>query len=285
MSVVTQRSLLQTAPLLLALLLGACATPLKALTEQRTVETGLAAFDLRYAEPDARTVERVEESLRRASVKLERWGELREPVKIRILPSHQLLEEAVDREGYDWLRAWARYDEIFLQSPRTWSLLGASQSEIDELMLHELTHSLMYQLAGTRSNWPRKRIPLWFREGMASYIAQQAYRWPTLEELARFFRRHALLDPVGEPESLYQVESDMVYAAAHHAFSFLVRRYGEERIRALLQRMGEGTVFPTAFAEVMGVSAKSFEEDFKRYVRLRGFRGGRLRLRLPSPGN
>lgn len=269
----------------LAILVSAgCATPLKALSQQRVLDTGVAEFEVLYAEQDAKTVERVEESLRRASQRLERWGSLRKPVTIRMLPSHEALEEAVDRKGYTWLRAWARYDEIFLQSPRTWSLLGATQNEVDELILHELAHCLMYQSAGTRSNWPRKRIPLWFREGMASYTAQQGYRWPTLEELARFLRAHPERDPVTRPEALYQRESDMVYAAAHHAFSFLVRRYGEAKVRDLFANMSAGAVFPDAFANVMGVSSASFEEDFKRYVRLRGFRGGRLRVGvLPAP--
>ena len=80
---------------------------------------------------------------------------------------------------------WSRYDEVFVQAPSTWGLAGATPAQVDELLLHELTHSLMYQLASDRLGWSRKQIPLWFREGMASFTADQAYRWVTLEEIAR----------------------------------------------------------------------------------------------------
>src|SRR6185295_2154512 len=51
-------------------------------------------------------------------------------------------------------------------------------ADVDELMLHELTHCVMYQRSASAADWSRKRIPLWFREGMASVTASQSYRWP-----------------------------------------------------------------------------------------------------------
>ena len=190
----------------------------------------------------------------------------------------------MDRSGYGWLRAWARYDEVFVQSPRTWSLLGAGQRELDELMLHELTHCLMYQLAATPTGWARKRIPLWFREGMASYTAGQGGRWPSLEELARHLEKRPEDDLLRQADALYQDESDTVYGAAHQAFSFLVKRYGEQKVRELLWAMKRGPAFEPAFEAVVGVSEQAFLDDFTRYVRLRGFRPGRLeRSAAPAP--
>ena len=125
-------------------------------------------IDVEFQEKDTSAAGMVRLAVERALPKLARWGAFDDSVTIVIHPNHAALERAANRSGYDFLRAWARYEQIELQSPRTWTLLGASQSQVDELLLHELTHSLMYQVASDMMGWTRKGIPLWFREGMAS---------------------------------------------------------------------------------------------------------------------
>ena len=66
-------------------------------------------------------------------------------------------------------------------------------------MLHELTHALMYQAAADQGGWRQKKIPAWFREGMATYTAEQGYRWPTLEQLARTLEEHPKWEPLLRP--------------------------------------------------------------------------------------
>lgn len=249
------------------------------------VETEAGQFVFEYQVRDRETRQQLEAAIQAASPRLAEWGGLVEPVNVFIMPTHEALEDAVNRRGYDWLRAWARYDEIFLQSPRTWSVFRTSQSDIDELMLHELTHTVMYQQASDRMQWSRKGIPLWFREGMASWTARQGYRWPTLEDLARYYERAPDSDPVGLPEPLYQSQSKIVYGAAHHAFTFLVNRYGTAQVRGVLTQMRQGHDFRKAFVEALGLSPEAFVNDFKRYVQLRGFKGSRRikRMRPAAP--
>jgi hypothetical protein len=272
--------------LALALLcLGAgCAAHQPALRSSLYARTAVGDFHISHAEIDTEAARRVQRSLEQAGPRLALWGKLLRPVAVKVMPNHRALEQAVQRKGYSWLRAWARYDEVFVQSPRTWSLVGARQRELDELMLHELTHCLMYQLSATPLGWARKGIPLWFREGMASYTAEQGYRWPSLEDLARHLEEDTEVDVLRKADQLYQDESDTVYGAAHHAFSFLVKRYGEQRVRELMWAMKRGPSFSPAFASVMGVSEDRFLDDFARYVRLRGFRPGRLERNARLPG-
>ncbi|HSP77826.1 MAG TPA: hypothetical protein VLQ93_04820 [Myxococcaceae bacterium] len=266
--------------LLLALLTG-CAVPRMARSQAASMETPTGLFRLEYTDSDAADAARLQQAVEYALPRMEPWGALREPVTLRILPDHEALEEAIGRRGLDWLHAWSRYDEVFVQAPRTWSLVGATQPQINELILHELTHSLMYQLSADRLGWSRKQIPLWFREGMASYTARQAYRWVTLEEIARHLEREPESDPVRKPGQLYREDSNLVYGVAHHAFTFLVRRYGEERVRAILREMRDGGTFPEAFESAVGLKPDAFVRDFTRYVRWRGFRGGRV-VRKPQ---
>ena len=77
-----------------------------------------------------------------------RWGHLRRPVTLVVLPSHRALERAAGRPGYSWLRAWAFEEEILLQSPRSWPWY--SRGRVRGLLAHELTHVVHYQTAGLR---------------------------------------------------------------------------------------------------------------------------------------
>jgi hypothetical protein len=55
-------------------------------------------------------------------------------------------------------------------------------------------------------------------------------------------------------------------------------------VRALLVEMSRGPDFPVAFTATIGLPPETFLRDFARYVRLRGFKGGRL-LRPPTAPN
>ncbi len=265
-----------TAPrsLLFALALAACVrrAPPPDLTEQDSLEAAQAQFRLEFSGADRESERDVKAALVAAVPVIRRWGPLEEPVTVKVFPDHAGLEDAVSLFDYPWLRAWARYKTIFLQSPRSWGLLGGSQPQITELLTHELTHCLMYQLAATEKNWADKQIPLWFSEGMASVTASQGYRRPSPEELLRFMRDHPGEDPIGNAESLYQNQSEIVYGAAHRAFQFLLERYGEARIKRMFARMKAGALFGEAFAREIGVSPSDFERDFLNYLRWGGWR-------------
>ncbi|MCE9666898.1 hypothetical protein LY474_03645 [Myxococcus stipitatus] len=285
-----------TLPRALVLMLGllaGCAAPLRTHVPAAEVAEKMGArvsgptpagapITVEYHPRDATAAAQAVLAVERALPRLARWGTFDDAVTIVVHPNHAALERAANRPDHDFLRAWARYEQIELQSPRTWTLIGAPQAQVDELLLHELTHSLMYQVASDRLGWTRKRIPLWFREGMASYTAEQGYRVPSLEDLARFWGARPDADPITQADTLYRGESDIVYGAAHHAFTFLVRRYGEPSVRGILQAMGQGPDFPEAFTQAVGLPPDAFLRDFRRYVLWRGFKGGRA-LRPPPP--
>lgn len=261
--------------LLVGWLAGCASAPRSvALTEALSGPTG--GYRIEFAPAQAADAARVQQSVDAAQPRLALWGALSEPLVIQVLPTHAALEAAVNQHGYGWLRAWGRYGEVFIQAPSTWGLASATQPQLNEVLLHELTHSLMYQLASDRLGWSRKRIPLWFREGMASYTAEQGYRWVSLEEISRVLNRSPEMDPVGAPGALYRDDSNFVYGVAHHAFAFLVKRYGEEGVRGVLREMKAGKEFPEAFGTAIGLTPEAFVRDFTRYVRWRGFQGGRL---------
>ena len=285
------------AALVLALALAACAHRQSGAGEVRTreVTVGDATFRLRWLPVDDGAARQVERILERAAPRVQRWGVLQQPVTITIHPSHEALDDAVQRPGYDWLKAWAKYDTVDLQSPRTWRWLGVSDQKLEELLTHELTHCAIYQLAGNDLTWMFKEIPRWFSEGIATFTADQAYRFPGVEKLWQFYERALPAgsgfgessggeaqrgrspvaiygDPIVDSDPIYQDQSDIVYGAAYHAADFLIRRYGEDRVHAVLENMGQGMRFPAAFREAVGITDAEFAADFRRYVVWQGWR-------------
>ena len=273
--------------LMIACCASACATRGRGETLQQDYTVGTAHFRLEARDVDRGTLRMIERGLELAGNELLRWGGLTEPVTLYVLPDQRALREAIGHPGYTWVNAWARYDTVHLQSPRSWSFLPPRQSDVDRLLLHELSHVMLYQRAGDADTWRHKGIPLWFDEGLASVTAQQAYRWPGLEDLARWYQAHGTQDdPLRPSPELYRQQNALVYGAAHHALSFLVQRYGEQVVRDLMDRMGEGLRFDEAFEQVIGLSRERFEGEFRRYVELRGFKRGFPRgapQRAPNP--
>lgn len=275
--------------------LSACAPRLLA-GEPRALEVAVDGARLRilHGPEDAAAARRVAAALREAVPRVARWGGLPRPVTITLHPSQEALEERVGRP-WGWLRGWARYQSVDLWSPRTWPrgpwLRRASDADVVELLAHELTHCAMFQRAGTDLTWANNRIPLWFLEGAASVTAGQARRRGDVRGLWRFYEgalpgagdvagarariaraRGNDGDPIGDPGPMVEERSDLVYKAAHHAFVFLERRYGEARVLEVLDRMGRGEGFAAAFEAVMGISDAQFQDEFRRYVVWQGWR-------------
>ncbi len=216
-----------------------------------------------YWPEDEKTVTKVIASLGQAVPATALWGEFEASIDLHILPDHESLARATKRYGYPWLRAWARYDEILLQSPRTFDLFERGAANLTELMVHELTHCLMYQRAASKENWRQadRTIPIWFREGMASFTAEQGHRRLSEAHLAEW-RIDTGTDPISEADRLYKDKPEVVYAAAHWAFTHLMERYGTGIAVIVLELIRNGSDFPEAFRKATGIPEHEFTEGF-----------------------
>jgi len=213
-------------------------------------------FEVVCSPEDAAEVPRIERMLLAAAARTARWGAFREGVRIRVVPDHASLEEAVGRPGHVWLRAWSYSDQILLQSPRSWS---PDDAELTELLAHELTHALMYQRMQPTPAWAAEEPPLWFREGMASVTAGQGHRRLDVAELRRWVAANPQADLLHPAPELYRDQKEAVYGAAHRAFELLQRSAGDDAIRDVLRRASLGVPFPEAFRSAIGQSLTDFE--------------------------
>jgi hypothetical protein len=246
----------------LATALACSSTRVSTISKEKPLASEVQApgllFRLLYQPTDAAEVQRLRSELLTVAPRLSRWGQFRQGVSIEVHPDHAAFEAAVNRRGYPWLHAWAYRDEIVIESPRGWTRI-----ELDELLAHELTHALMFQLMARDGEWngEGQLPPIWFREGMASVTADQGYRRMSADALLRWAADHPganLLNP--EPE-LYRTERDAVYAAAHRAFEVLLGLVGDAGVREILRGVRDGKPFQDAFADATGHTLADFEHE------------------------
>lgn len=249
----------------LALLTG-CTGPLAMLIKAQPVDSRFVIRSDGFIEPD---VHRVEQALLATDEGLRRWGGLEKRVTVYVVSTHDGLEAAVHRRGFSWLRAWARYDDVIFQAPSTWN---ASEEALRQLVLHEVTHCLLFQRSASAEDWTKKKIPLWFREGMAIFTAGQQRLYPSFEDTKAWLAGNPDFDVFVDGEDLSEDYYQPVYGFALHAFTFLTQRFGEERIVKLMSVMRSGADFARAFEDAMGMPLERYEKDFLVFIKLRGFR-------------
>ena len=275
-----------TRGLLVALVVGGavgCATVPR--SNPGVIQTEAGTIRLEFVEWNEETAELLRRVVPETAAVLERWGGLRDPVRITVVNSHWELEEMAGRP-LPGISAWARRTQVILSDPRWWPLPAHAQhdpalagaireTQVTMLLKHELTHSLMFQRAGRPPDELEKRIPFWFREGMASLTAQEGAQWPPPESLSQWLARHPDADLLRDGATLARTNAPIAYGAAYHAFDFLVRRYGDATVLRILDGMRVRGSFPDAFRDAVGVSVESFSTDFRRYLGWRGFQPAR----------
>ncbi len=262
---------------LLLFLCLSCTGPLGQLRTTMSVKTDVNQFTVRSDGTLSADVSRVEAALRTASSKLSRWGTLKTTVIISVVNTHQQLEAATGRYGSSWLKAWGTYDEVIFQAPSTWA---QNNAEVEELLLHELTHCLMFQLSSEKKTWRGNQIPFWFREGMAVFTANQIHHYPSLEDNALWLEHNAQLDVFGDGDAALADNVANAYGTSARAFGFLQKRYGDKAVLEVLTQVHRGAPFERAFEQALGLQVNTFQRDFENFLRLRAFRNARRKEHL-----
>ena len=259
-----------------------------------TIVTPVGTFVVDFEVWDEQMSGLLLEEVPEAARALERWGHLEEPVRITVVWNHAALEEAVGRR-LPGMSAWARRTQVLLENPRRWPLPpGLEQDptlvahvrrvQVTSLLRHELTHSLMFQLAGVPPSDPEGRIPFWFREGMAMVTANEFSHWPPPLTLAQWLDFHPEVNLLRDAAALVRTDGAIAYGGALHGFNFLLRRCGDAPPLRVLAHMRTGQRFPDAFQAALGVRPEALASDFDRFLRWRGFAPAPTAPARASPG-
>lgn len=116
----------------------------------------------------------------------------------------------------------------------------------DSLLPHEIGHIILREAIGSR------RVPLWFEEGIASYL-EQAKRYGAEKIVLNAMRDQSFVPfkdlSAINGSSLQMVgDASLFYAESVSLVSYLIDKFGVERFSYLLRKIKDGMAFDDALA-------------------------------------
>ena len=198
--------------------------------------------------------ERVAKRLAGIRTRLSRPG-ARPPVLVRTPHRNEFRRVTVELGGGEpaaWVAALAFSTRgiVVLDAQR----LEAQPLQRTEIIAHELAHVVMGEVG--------PRLPRWYHEGVAQWLAGERMK----PEWRRLLSRYAADESLYRfaeiknfpPES--QRGTSIFYAQAHAFVLSINERFGEDVHGKILDRVGAGATFDDAFAEATGVTLESSED-------------------------
>ena len=130
--------------------------------------------------------------------------------------------------------------------------LMRGRQAVDRILSHEYTHALVDRLSGGHA-------PAWLSEGLALHLEGRADAWGH-EVLARHAAEVAPLNSLhGDFLELPPHRATVVYAESYQATKALIRRYGMDRVRKLLEALSVTPDFSSAFYAVFQDRYRDFD--------------------------
>jgi hypothetical protein len=221
-------------------------------------------FEIHYLPAQAAELDRVirvgEQAYREVSGRLNFVLPTKVPL-VLLAPSGPLSREQVV--------AYATSDAVAPQQPHRSRIvlpLSERDADLETLIVHELTHLLMYEviLPGRSGDGG---LPRWVREGLANYMVGA---WPDDDQ--RLMRN---LVASGDVPSLSQLEGSGGFANArlndalgHAAFDYIESRWGRTSIRPFLSALIVPRVSKT-YDAIFDLTPAEFDAAFRQYAERR----------------
>ncbi len=142
---------------------------------------------------------------------------------------------------------------------------AGSYEDLRHVVVHELVHAITFDLlygnsaASLIAHQSFFSVPLWFAEGMAEYFSLG------MESGAEMVLRDGAIEGYLPP--LEYGGGYLIYKQGQSAIAYLVERYGEERLREVLQRIRSMRGFDRAFQRTIGMTPAKFDEQWRASLR------------------
>ncbi len=191
-----------------------------------------------------------------------------QPFQLVITADRAQFDEWTGRRLPEWIQALALESPSRLVISNYPGPLGdAGRQEVEQVLLHELTHAYLH-----RARWPAGRTPLpaWFHEGLAVEMSgglsrdlQRAVLW------ARWTGRLQRLRDLRTIRHQTAAASQIAYAQSALALQYLTYRHGESARTDLLAALGKFSSFERAYPQTFGEPLISFEAGYLTWLRQR----------------
>jgi tetratricopeptide (TPR) repeat protein len=170
---------------------------------------------------------------------------------LRVYPSQPITALIYSRQQFDditGLAAWSTggYDGR-IRLPRSVAL--DDRDEVDRVLSHEFVHALIDMLGG-------RIVPAWMNEGLAT--ALEPVDPAAVDPAARTTERAALLRLHRGFVALSRRDAEVAYASAAQAVRRLIDQRGVTAVVALLEDLGRGAPFASAFERRIGMRYEDF---------------------------
>jgi hypothetical protein len=164
-------------------------------------------------------------------------------------------------ESSDWARSVPQWTAGFAVQDKVVIFPSRSpiypDSTLDDVVRHEVTHALIWRASSGRP------IPRWFNEGMA-IAAERGWRFRDQTQL--FFHLVSGERPnLRELDGLFkggQSDQTRAYLLSGALVQNLLTKHGEAAGGRILEKVGAGASFETAFTDVAGQSTSAAEAEF-----------------------
>lgn len=140
--------------------------------------------------------------------------------------------------------------------------LNPNFNKFRSTLCHEYTHAVIQAL--TKGNLPR-----WLNEGLAEYEKFRHAIPPTLEYLTLAYDHNELISWEKINTAFDNEYNFIVNVAYEESFSFvyfLVQQSGMDNINHLLQTLGTGADFNSAFKDIYGMSLSIAQDEWKKQL-------------------
>jgi hypothetical protein len=202
------------------------------------------AFGQKVLDTASRALERLE---REAGVQAERL------IRIYLYEDEEVFQAVLGPNSPEWIggQALPSLSIIVAQLP-PWS----AEEEIGRMIPHELSHVVLYQATHN----PYKANPNWLEEGIA--VHNEEVLDTGLLLLVEETAREDALIPLGALSASFPSDPDMAilsYAESLSVVEFILARYGEEGLSALVDVFAEGETAEAGVQRALGISLEELE--------------------------
>jgi hypothetical protein len=134
-----------------------------------------------------------------------------------------------------------------------------------QVSVHELAHCTHVYIIAVKN---LRNIRVWFREGLASYTADQQYR---LQDLGESYRRGRViplttLDAYPDGRAYASSDLDMFYAEGHSAMKMIEDRFGPGLVADVVGVASREADFGGASRRVLNLPMAEFDRQWQEYI-------------------
>jgi len=182
------------------------------------------------------------------------WGRFRHPVRVHTTMDRNEVSASSGHTGDGLLCAVARHDSLVLLAPDRWRIPPTS-SQLERTIVHELTHVLVFQRCAPTDRAREVVLPTWFREGMATVVAEGS---PAPSE-RRSLQGHGKLEDLALADAnLLGRQPKACYTLAALTFAAWMEQFGQRHLSSVFREMRLGHGFNAAHRKACGIAHRAW---------------------------